>query len=91
MRSEKLNVAPDQVPKLNRLCTSSAVNPSTRITLFRLLWPAAILTDDRGTFKSLAKKSMQASLAFPSTGGAVSETLSASPTSPVIALFFARG
>ena len=34
---------------------------------------------------------MQAALALPSTGGAVSATLSASPTCPVIAFFFARG
>src|SRR6266446_8356719 len=74
-----------------RFLISSADSPATRITLFRLLWPAAIVTDERGTFKSFAKKSMQASLALPSTGGAVSESLSASPTCPVIAFFFARG
>ena len=34
---------------------------------------------------------MQASLARPSTGGAVSEIFKASPTLPVIAFFFARG
>ena len=61
------------------------------ITLFRLLWPAAIVTDERGTFKSFAKKSMQASFALPSTGGAVNETLSASPTLPFTAFFLARG
>jgi len=59
--------------------------------LLRLFWPAAILTEERGTFKRFAKKSMQAWLAFPATGGAVSETFSAYPTSPVMALFLARG
>src|SRR5208282_4300897 len=42
-------------------------------------------------FKSFAKKSMQASLALPSTGGAVRDSFSARPTSPVMAFFFARG
>src|SRR5437879_12640082 len=50
-----------------------------------------MLTEARGTFKRFAKNSMQASLARPSTGGAVRETLSASPSSPVIAFFFAPG
>ena len=47
--------------------------------------------EDRGTFKRLAKNSMQASLARPSTGGVVKETFKASPSSPVMAFFFARG
>ena len=34
---------------------------------------------------------MQASLARPSTGGAVKDSLMASPSSPVIAFFLARG
>jgi hypothetical protein len=71
--------------------TSSADNPATRTTLFRVLAPDAILTEPRGTFKRFAKNSIQASFAFPSTGGAVSATLIASPTSLVIAFFFARG
>ena len=50
-----------------------------------------MVTEDRGTFKSFAKNSMQAAFARPSTGGAVSETFSASPSSPVMAFFFARG
>jgi len=41
--------------------------------------------------QKFAKNSMQASLALPSAGGAVSATLRASPTCPVIAFFFARG
>ena len=57
------------------------------MTLLRLLWPDAMVTEDRGTFKSFAKNSMQASLARPSTGGAVSESFSASPSSPVMAVF----
>src|SRR5579864_8308299 len=59
--------------------------------LLRLVWPDAMVTEDRGTFKSFAKNSMQASLARPSTGGVVSDSLSASPSSPVMAFFFARG
>jgi len=50
-----------------------------------------MVTEERGTFKSFAKNSTQASLARPSMGGAVRETLSASPSSPVIAFFLARG
>jgi len=61
------------------------------MTLFRLVWPDAMVTEDRGTFKSLAKNSMQASFALPSTGGAVSASLSASPISPLMASFLARG
>jgi hypothetical protein len=61
------------------------------MTLFRLLWPDAMVTELRGTFKSFAKNSTQASFARPSTGGAVNETFNASPTSPVIPFFFARG
>src|ERR1019366_2720568 len=75
----------------SRLRTSSADKPATRITLFRLVWPAAIVTEERGTFKRFAKNSMQASLALPSAGGAVRESFRASPTSPVMAFFFARG
>ena len=67
------------------------LTPATRITLFRLAWPEAMVTEDRGTFKSLAKNSMQASLARPSAGALVKETLSAWPSSPVIDVFFARG
>ncbi|MDQ1389290.1 MAG: hypothetical protein QOF56_2744 [Acidobacteriaceae bacterium] len=70
---------------------SAAEIPTTRITFLRLLWPDAIVTEDRGTFKSFAKNSMQASLALPSMGGAARESLSVSPNSPVIAFFFARG
>lgn len=47
--------------------------------------------DERGMRKSLEKNSMQASLALPSTGGAVIDNLRESPISPVIAFFLARG
>src|SRR6202521_3774763 len=82
-------LARDQLPMRSRTCW--AVRPKTRITLFRLVWPAAIVTEERGRFKSFAKNSMPAALALPSTGGAVRASFSASPTSPVMAFFFARG
>jgi len=47
--------------------------------------------EERGTAKRLARNSMQASFARPSTGGAVTANLSAPPTTPVIAFCFARG
>lgn len=62
--------------------TSLTVMPTTRIIFFRLLMPAAMVTDERGTFKNSAKKRMQASLALPSTGGEVSSTFRESPTIP---------
>jgi len=74
-----------------RFRVSSAESPTTRMIFARLLSPEAMVTEDRGSFKSFAKNSMQASLARPSTGGAVRLTLRASPTSPVTAFFFARG
>src|SRR5579863_4539439 len=75
----------------SRSRTYSPVTPVTRMTLLRLVWPDAMVTEDRGTFKSFAKNSMHASLARPSTGGVVKETFRASPSSPVMAFFFARG
>ena len=45
------------------------------MTLRRLFWPDAMVTEERGTFKRFAKNSMQASLARPSTGAAVSDEL----------------
>src|SRR5437868_4098620 len=68
-----------------------AVTPATRTTLSRLRSPEAILTEERRTFKDLAKNSTHASLAAPFTGGAVMASLSAPPTSPVIEFVFARG
>src|SRR5579862_8851421 len=61
------------------------------MTLLRLVWPDAMVTELRDTFKSFAKNSMQASLALPSTGGEVKETFRASPSSPVMSFFFALG
>jgi len=71
--------------------TCAADMPLTRISLFRLVSPAAIVTDERGTFKNSARNAMQASLARPSSGGAVSASFTASPTVPVMAFLFARG
>src|ERR1700727_2956000 len=75
----------------SRSLTCSAVTPTARITLFRLVSPAAIVTEERGRFKSFAKRSIQAALALPLVGEAVREIFSASPISPVIAFFLARG
>jgi hypothetical protein len=60
-------------------------------TLFLLFWPEAMVTEDRATFKKSARNSMQAWLARPATGGAVRDSLRASPSSPVMALVLARG
>src|SRR6266850_6553855 len=61
---------------------SSATNPATRMTFLRLVWPDAMVTEEGGTFKRFARNSIQARLARPSDAGAVSDSLSASPTSP---------
>ena len=74
-----------------RFRTSSADSPATRTTFLRLLSPDAMVTEERGTFKRFAKNSMQDWLALLSTGGAVKESLSAPPISPVMTFFFARG
>src|ERR1700722_17408667 len=70
---------------------SSADNPATRITLFRLVSPDAIVMEERGTSKRFAKNSMQAPFARPSVGGAVKASFIALPTSPIRAFFLARG
>src|ERR1700731_4400130 len=70
---------------------SSADNPATRITLFRLVSPDVIVMEERGTSKRFAKNSMQASFARPSVGGAVKASFIALPTSPIRAFFLARG
>src|SRR5215468_4682613 len=75
----------------SRPITYSRLTPVTQITLFRLVWPDAMVTEERGTFKSFAKNSTQALFARPSIGGVASDTFSASPNSPVSAFFFARG
>ena len=74
-----------------RSLTSAAEIPTTRTTLFRLVWPVAIITAERGTRKISEKNSTHAAFAFPSTGGAVSATFNASPNWPTIAFRFARG
>jgi hypothetical protein len=79
------------VARLNRSLTSAAEIPTTRMILFRLVSPAPIITADRGTRRMSEKNSTHASLARPSTGGAVNATFSASPNSPTIAFRFARG
>ena len=56
--------------------------PEMRTTLLRLLSPAAMVMDERGTFKSMEKKRIQASFARPSIAGAVSSSFNASPTMP---------
>jgi hypothetical protein len=61
------------------------------MTFLRLVSPDAMVTEERGTSKRFAKNSMQASFARPSIGGAVKDSFSASPTSPVIAFLFERG
>jgi len=71
--------------------TCAADRPLTRISLLRLLSPAAMVTEERGTFKKSAKNATQASLARPSIGGAVRASFSVSPISPVMAFFLARG
>src|SRR5215469_11109078 len=68
----------------NRAHSSSAVIPLMRTTLFRLVWPAAMLNELFGSFNNFARRSMQAALALPSTGGAVTATFSAPSLSPMI-------
>src|SRR5208337_4414628 len=74
-----------------RFLATSTEGPATRITLFRSVWPEAMVMEERGTFKNFARNSTQARFALPSIGGAVRESLSASPSSPLIAFFLARG
>src|SRR5581483_6134743 len=74
-----------------RFRISGAARLLTKTTLFRLLSPEMIVTADFGSLRSAAKNSTQAAFARPSTGGAVSATLSASPSSPTIAFLRARG
>ena len=73
-----------------RFLISATESPVTRITFVRLLWPEAMVTEERSTFKSFAQNSMQASLALPPIGGAVREIFRALPSSPVMAFFLAR-
>ena len=61
------------------------------MTFWRLAWPEAMVTEDRGTIKSFAKNSMQAWLARPSTGGEVRESLSASAEFAGYGIFLGAG
>ena len=79
------------IHSFNRRRNSAADRPVIRITFRRLVLPDAMVTEDRGSSNRFAKNSIQASFARPSTGGAVSDTLSASPTSPAMQFLFARG
>src|SRR5439155_20774080 len=94
---KRSNVTPEQfrvAVKLHgfrRLFNSVDDSPATRMTFLRLFSPELMVTEERGTFKKSAQNSMQASLARPSTGGAVKDNFSASPISPVMAFFLARG
>src|SRR6185369_1227994 len=51
-------------------CRRSCERPSISTTFVRLEAPRTMLTRDRGTRASSAKKRMHSSLALPSTGGA---------------------
>src|SRR5207248_868341 len=53
--------------------------------------PLTIRIARRGTRSDEARKSMRASFAAPSTGGAATRTTSAPPRSPAASVFFARG
>src|SRR5258708_29328822 len=75
-----------------RCCrTASALIPLIRTTFRRFVSPLAMVTEERGISKKLAKNSITAWLALPSTGGAVSASFTASPTVPVMAFLRARG
>src|SRR5579884_3895305 len=73
----------------------SALTSRIRTTLLLDWLPLMISTDERGMFSSSAKKRTSASLACPSTGGAVREifnaALSPTPSTPEIAVRLARG
>src|SRR5579864_320417 len=73
-------------------CSATGLlTPAIRTILFRLVSPLAMVTDERGIANKSAKNSITAWLALPSTGGALSASLSASPTVPVMAFLRARG
>src|SRR5436305_15234781 len=83
--------APARDQPLNRSRRYSFVTPATRMSLFRLDWPEAMVTEDRGTFKSLAKNTMQAWLARPSAGGLGKGIFMLGPSSAVTATFLGPG
>src|SRR6267143_885759 len=65
-------------------CLTSTESPETRITFPRLVWPEAMVTEQREEFD-------RGLMGAAFHGGEVKETLSASPSSPVIAFFLAPG
>ena len=71
--------------------TSSWVSPVMRTTLLRERSPWMMARREGARSSSLARKARQASLASPSTGGAVNRILSVSPTRPATSLREARG
>ena len=74
-----------------REATRSAFIPSTATVLVREAWPAMIVTCPFFTPSSSASRRMHSSFAFPSTGGAVIRSFSASSWMPAISLRDARG
>src|SRR5215467_9531985 len=74
-----------------RAATAALVRPAILTTLFLLVSPLAMVTEDRGISNNSAKNSITAWLARPSTGGAVRASFNASPITPVMAFLRARG
>src|SRR5882724_2738013 len=73
-------------------CSATALlTPAIRTTLFRLVSPLAMVTEERGIANNSAKNSITAWLALPSMGGAVIASFSAALTTPVMAFLRARG
>ncbi len=70
---------------------SLGVMPWMAICFFRLEDPDTSSTDLRGTLKRFARNRMSSSLAAPSTGGAFTRILIASPCRPTTSVLAARG
>src|SRR4029077_16228616 len=75
----------------SRCSATGLLTPAIRTTLFRLVSPLAMVTEEHGIANKSAKNSITAWLALPSTGGAVSASLRASPTMPLLWFLRARG
>src|ERR1051326_7209725 len=71
--------------------TWSLVTPEIATRFRRPRSPLTIRTARRGRRSEAARKSMRASFAAPSTGGAATRTTNAPPRSPAASVFFARG
>ena len=65
--------------------------PSMAICLWRLEDPDTNSIDLRGTLRRFARNRMSSSLAAPSTGGAFTRILIASPCRPTTSVLEARG